>query len=206
MGANPADTQREITRLRGDINAALDEVERRIRGGFRGVAAAEARITTARTSEDVVTRARENPTLLGVGGVVAAGAVTYGAYALVNGLRRRDTPKARLQRGTTQIREELAGRVMEGVERSRRQLERTLPQGILLKLEPERGGYMRISDARLESPKKRGQSTVLKKLVWALLLSLIMAVGSVLARRVADLLWRAMVREEPPSENSEAAT
>src|SRR4051812_27897293 len=187
MGANPADTQREITRLRGDMGAALDELERRVRGGLRGVASAEARITTARAGEDAVNAARDNPTLLGVAGVVAVGAVAYGAFALVNGLRQRNKPQNRLRRGVEQVRDELSERVTEGVERSRRQLERSLPQGILLKLEPEDGGYMRVSDARLEPPKKkRGQSTVIKKLVWALLLSIFMALGSVLARRVAD--------------------
>jgi hypothetical protein len=189
------------------MTAAIDEVERRVRGGLRGVAATEARISTVRASEDVVSRARENPTLLGVAGVVAVGAVAYGAYALINGLRQRNTPQSRLKRGVSQVREELSERVSEGVERSRRQLERSLPQGILLKLDPEDGGYVRVSDARLEPPKKkRGQSTVIKKLVWGVLLSIFMAVGSVLARRVADQVWQMMVHEEPPTEKSKVAS
>jgi hypothetical protein len=66
---------------------------------------------------------------------------------------------------------------------------------------------MRVSDARLEPPKKkRGQSKVIKKFVWAAFLSIFMAVGSVLARRVADSAWRAMVHEEPPTEKSKAAS
>ena len=82
-----------------------------------------------------------------------------------------------------------------------------MPSGVLLKLEPEDGGYMRVSEARLEPPKKkRGQSTVIKKLVWAVLLSVFMAVGSVAARRVADTVWRAMVHEEPPTEKSKSAS
>lgn len=207
MGANPADTQREITRLRGDMGAALDELERRVRGGLRGVASAEARITTARAGEDAVNAARDNPTLLGVAGVVAAGAVAYGAFALVNGMRQRGKPQNRLRRGVNSARGELSERVIEGVERSRRQLERSLPRGILLKLEPEDGGYVRLSDARLEPPKKkRGQSTVIKKLVWGVLLSLFMALGSVVARRVADSVWKAMVHEDPPTEKSKAAS
>jgi hypothetical protein len=207
MGANPADTQREITRLRGDMGAALDELERRVRGGLRGVASAEARITSARAGEDAVNAARENPTILGVAGVVAAGAVAYGAFALVNGLRQRNKPQNRLRRGVKGVRGELSERVSEGVQRSRRQLERSLPQGILLKLEPEDGGYVRLSDARLEPPKKkRGKSTVIKKLVWGVLLSLFMALGSVLARRVADNVWKAMTHEDPPTEKSKAAS
>ena len=208
MGATPEDTEREITHLRDDMTAALDEVEKRLRGGLRGVATTEARITGVRAGEDVVTRAKENPTLLGVAGVVLAGALVYGAYALINSRRESKKPQNRLKRGVEHVREELAERVTEGVETSRRQLERSLPRGVLLKLEPEDGGYVRVSDARLEPPpnKKRGQSTVIKKFVWAALLSIFMALGSVLARRVADTVWQAMVHEEPPTEKNKAAS
>ena len=63
---------------------------------------------------------------------------------------------------------------------------------------------MRVVDARLEPPanKKRGRSPVIKKFIWAALLSIFMALGSVLARRVADTVWRATVREEPPTSKS----
>ncbi len=207
MGATPQDTQREITRLRGDMTAAVEEVERRLRGGMRGVAASEARISGVRASEEAMARARDNPTLLGVAGVVAAGALAYGVYALINGRRESQKPQNRLKRGVSQLGAELSERVSEGVESSRRQIERALPQGILLKLEPEDGGYMRVSDARLEPPaKKRGQSVVIKKFVWAAFLSVFLAIGSVVARRVADTAWRAMVHEEPPSEKSKAAS
>ncbi len=208
MGETPADTEREINRLRGDMTAALEEVERRMRGGLRSVATAEARITSGRATEDAVERVRDNPTLLGVAGVVVAGAVAYGVFALINGRRQRNKPQNRLKRGVKHVRGELsetAERVAERLEQSRRQLERgLLPSGVLLKLEPEDGGYVRISDARLEPPpnKKRGQSTVIKKLVWAALLSIFMALGSVLARRVADSVWRATVHEEPPTTKS----
>ena len=207
MGATPEDTEREIVRLRGDMSAAVEEVERRLRGGMRGVATAEARISGARAGEEAMQRVRDNPTLLGVAGVVAAGAVAYGLYAVVNGLRERQKPQNRLKRGVSQVRAELSGRVSEGVESSRRQLERSLPHGILLKLEPDDGGYVRVSDARLEPPpKKRGQSKVIKKFVWAAFLSVFLAVGSVLARRIADTAWRAMVHEEPPTDKSKSAS
>jgi hypothetical protein len=211
MGETPADTEREITHLRGDMTAALGEVERRMRGGLRGIATSEARIGGARATEDVVNRARQNPTMLGVAGMVAAGVVVYGGYALVKGLRARKKPQNRLKREVEHVREELseqAERVGElVVESTRRELEKVLPRGVLLKLEPEEGGYVRVSEARLEPPKKkRGQSTVIKKLVWAALLSIFMALGSVVARRVADTVWRAMVHEEPPTEKSKAAS
>jgi hypothetical protein len=213
MGATPEDTEREIGHLRGDMSAAIEEVERRLRGGVRGVATTEVRISGVRAGQDAMARAKDNPTLLGVAGVVAVGAVAYGAYALINGMRERQKPQNRLKRGVSHVREELSERVQEGVETSRRQLERALPRGVLLKLEPEDGGYMRVSDARLEPSqeqldrsKKRGQSKVIKKFVWAAFLSIFMAVGSVLARRIADSAWRAMVHEEPPTEKSKAAT
>jgi hypothetical protein len=211
MGATPADTEREITRLRGDMTAAIEEVERRVRGGLRGVASAEARLTAVRAREDVTERARENPTLLGVAGVVAVGAVAYGAYALVNRLRERRKPQNRLKRGVQNVRDELSERVErlgEGVEDSRRQIESAWQRGLLLKLDPEDDGYVRISDARLEPLKKkatkRGQSTVIKKFVWAALLSVFMALGSVLAQRVAGRVWRAMVHEDPPTKRVES--
>ncbi len=100
---------------------------------------------------------------------------------------------------------ELSELVTEGVESSRRQLERALPHGILLKLEKEDGGYMRVSDARLELPaKRRGNSRVIKKFVWAGFLSVFLAVSSVVGRRLADTAWRAMVHEEPPTNNSKS--
>ena len=206
MGAKPEDTERQITQLRGDMSAALEEVERRLRGGLRGVARAEARISGVRAGQDVMAQARENPTALGIAGVVAAGAVAYGAYALVSGLRARNAPRNRLRRGVKQVRGEVSERV-SGAEGALRQLERSLVQSVLLKLEPEDGGYVRVSDARLEPPnKKRGQSKVIKRLIWAALLSIFMALASVLARRVADTVWRAMVHEEPPTEKSKVAS
>ncbi len=206
MGAKPEDTERQISQLRGDMEAALAEVERRLRGGLRGVAKAEARISGVRTGQDVMTQARENPTLVGIGGVVAAGAVAYGAFALVNGLRQRGKPQNRLKRGVKQVRGEVSERV-SSAEGAVRQLEQALLRSVLLKLEPEDGGYVRVSDARLDPPKKkRGQSKVIKRLIWAALLSIFMALGSVVARRVADTVWRAMVHEEPPTEKSKVAS
>jgi hypothetical protein len=181
------------------MTAALTEVERRMRGGMRGIATSEARISSGRATQELA----NNPTLLGVVGVVAAGAAVYAGYAVIRGLRERGKPQNRLKRGVEHVAEELSERLSEGVEGTRRELERALPRGVLLKLEPEDGGYVRVSDARLEpAQKKRGQSTVIKKLVWAALLSIFMALGSVLARRIADGVWRATVHEEPPTAKS----
>jgi len=205
MGTTAADTEHEIGQLRGDMTAALDELQRRLRGGLRGVASAEARITSVRAREDVIERARENPPLLGVAGVVAVGAVAYGSYALISKLRDRQKPQNRLRRGVEHVGHELSARV----EDSKRQIERARQRGLLLKLEPESGGYVRLSDARLEplgTNKKRERTRVIKKLVWAGLLSAFMALSSVLARRVADSVWRVTVHEEPPDTKSKTAS
>jgi hypothetical protein len=201
VGTTPADTEREITRLRGDMTAALEELERRLRGGVRGVASAEARITSGRAREEAIGRVRENASLAGVGAVVVAGAIAYGVYSVVAGQRERARPTNRLRRQAERVR----GEVGERVEASRQQLQRARDRGVLVKLEPASSGYMRLTDARLELLKpKRGQSTVIKKLVWAAMLSIFMALGSVIARRVAGQVWRATVREDPPTEKSKA--
>ena len=203
MGATTEDTQREIAALRGDMSAAIAEVERRVRGGVRGVASAEARVTSARTREELAAKARENPSILSVVGVVAAASVGYGVYALVSASRERSKPQNRLRRGVRRV----GGRVEKGVSESRQRLERARQRGLLLKLDPQDGGYVRVSDARLEPlDKKRGQATVIKKLVWAGLLSAFMALGSVVARRVAGSVWRAAVHEDPPTEKSKATS
>jgi hypothetical protein len=201
MGATPEDTEREIERLRGDMTAAVEEVERRLRGGLRGIATAEARVTSVRTRDEVLARASANPTLVGVAGMVAAGAVVYGVYALLSGMRERQKPQNRLRGRVKGVRQDLSQRAA----RVRGRV--PLPRGVLVKLEPEEEGYVRIADARLEpAKKKRGQELMIKKFVWAILLSIFMALGSVLARRVADSVWRAMIHEEPPTEKSKAAS
>ncbi len=204
MGTTPADTEREITHLRGDMTAALDEVERRLRGGLRGVAGAEARITSTRARDDITHRARQNPTLLGVAGVVVVGAIGYGVYSVLKARQQRTTPQNRIRRRVKDVREEFRGRVEEGVEASRRRLERAKPSSLLVKLEPADAGLMRLTEAHLEGPvkKSKGRQDVIKKLVWAGLLSVFMAVGSVLARRVAGGVWHATVHEEPPTQKS----
>jgi len=207
MGSSAADTEREITRLRGDMTAALAEAQRRLTGGVRGLASAEARITTGRARDDVALQARKNPTLVGVGGMVVAGAIGFGIYVAVARVRERRKPQSRLKRQVEHVRQELgerAGEVGERVEVSRRQLERAAQRNLLIKLDPQDGGYMRVVDARIEPQKGKGRRELIKKLVWAGFLSVFMAVGTVLARRVAGTVWKAALHEDPPTEKSKA--
>jgi hypothetical protein len=207
MASTPADTEREIDQLRGDMTAALDEVERRLRGGVRGIAGTEARITSGRARQDMAQRAKQNPTLLGVVGVVMVGAVGYGIYTALKSRQESKLPQNKLKRRVENVRHELRGRVEEKVEASRKRLERAKQSSFLVKLDPEDGGYMRIVDARLETPldKNKERQDVIKKLVWAGVLSVFMAVGSVLARRVAGSVWKVTVREDPPTEKNKAS-
>jgi len=199
MASTSADTHLEINHLRGDMNAALDEMQRRFRGGLRTVASTEARVTSDRTRHDLTLRAKRNPAVVAGVGLVVVGAVGFAAYRTIAGIRERQKPQYRLLRGVDMARAGLFGRVTEVGDLSRRQLEQHQRQ-LLLKLDRDHAGYMRVSDARLEAvpSKSKERSDVIKKLVWAGLLSVIMAASSVLARRVAGRVWQATVREEPP--------
>ena len=202
MNPKPEDTQREIARLRGDMTSTVDELEQRVRGGVPGVLGADARVSGARAGQQAAEQLRENTGLVGVGGVVAAAAVTYGAYAAFRSWRNSRKPQNRLKGKVRGVREEIEERVGEGRDRLRELRQR----GVLLKMEPEGGGYMRVTDARLDAlnPKKGDRTAVLKKLLWAVFLSIFMALGSVLARRAAGGLWRATLREDPPTEQPKA--
>lgn len=203
MGETAADTQREIGQLRTDMNAALDELEMRLRGGIRGVASVETRITRLRVRDELARRARENSTLLGVAMAAAGGAAAYAACELVAGLRERQKPQRQMERRLSQLRVSLNDRVLN----VKRDAERARQRGLLLKLEPRRGGYVRVSDARpaVMPRSRREQTAMIKKLLWAGLVSVLMAVGSAVARRVADRVWRAALHEAPPEQAGEVA-
>ncbi|HET6319165.1 MAG TPA: hypothetical protein VFG86_22145 [Chloroflexota bacterium] len=185
--------------------AALDEVERRFRGGLRGIASAEARITSTRARDDLARKARQNARLVGAAGAVVFGVIGYAAYSAIKARQEANKPQNRLRQRFLGARNELEGRVRPRVEESRRQLERARQRSLLLKLEPESGGYVRLIDARLERPadKNKERVEVIKKLVWALVLSVFMALGSVFARRAAGAVWKASVSEEPPTQRNQ---
>lgn len=215
MGATPADTQREITSLRTDLSAAVEELQRRMGGGPKGIARSGGRrpATAARAgapaegptlserAAEVAERAREHSAALSVGGLLALGVVGYGLFALYQAWRERRTPRSRLKQRVQRTREDL-GSLLDD---SRRRVRETRKRGLLLKVEdgPRGGsGYMRVTGARLDPPKteKGSRISVLKNLLWAAMLSVFMAVSSVVARRLAGSVWRTTIREVPPTE------
>jgi len=203
MGETAADTQREIGQLRGDMDAALDEVERRVRGGVRGVASAETRVTSSRAREHLVRRANEHQGILNTAIVSVGAAAAFTACAAIAALRERQKPQSRLQRGLHELHAGVSGRARAARENAQYARQR----GLLLKLETDRGGYSRISDVRLGvmPARTRNQTAMLKKLFWTGLVSVLVAVGSVLARRLAGSVWKATVHEAPPDSSTAAA-
>jgi len=203
MGETAADTQREIGQLRGDMDAALDEVERRVRGGVRGVASAETRVTSGRAREQLLRRVSEHQRILNAAIAGVGGAAAFSACAAVAALRERQKPQHRLQRRLHQLGTAVGMRAGD----ARQQAQYARERGLLLKLDKENGGYSRISDVRLGGmpAKTRDQSAMLKKLFWTGLVSVLVAVGSVVARRLASSVWEATVHEAPPESSSKAA-
>jgi hypothetical protein len=212
MAETTTDTQREIGELRTDTSAALEELLRRFRGGFSGIAGAEARVAGVRAGEGVAERAeelvkslRDNPPYLAASGTVAVGVLGYAAYSLVQRWRENRKPQSRLRRRMTDVSRELRslwGVSLRQVGAARRQLGDRQQRDLLLKIQPEQGGYLRVTDAKMDLPmtKARWRKAVVKNLIWAGWLSLFTAVAGVMARRVAAGVWRATLREEPPPE------
>ena len=210
MGATPADTQREITRLRGDMNAALDEVERRVaRRRARRRERRSAHLERPRPAKTLVARARDNPTLLGVARRRRRRRHRLRRLTpLINGLRERNKPQNRLKRGVQQVREELSER--SATELSRRQSRaparaRADRRGVLLKLEPEDGGYVRVSDARLEplankekGPSRRDQEVHLGSVAVG-----VHGRGQRPGAARGRSVWRATVHEDPPTDQEQ---
>jgi hypothetical protein len=210
MGASAERTEHEIGRLREDMNASLREMQRRLQGGVSGIMGPNLRArrrelagSVEAQARSVQGQARQNPGPLAVAGVVAAAAVGYGVVWAVGRWRESRRPVRRLRRGAAGIRGTLQQRVAESLQH----LDQLRRGGVLLKVEEDKGGYLRVTDARLgpEPPKKPAKETttdVVKRLVWALVLSISMALGSVFARRIATLVWESTVKEQPPDKNA----
>ncbi len=195
MGATAENTQREIGGLRDDMTATIDEIERRLRGGVKSVTAMDARVKGRRTGEDaaeaVTVAVTDNQSLVAVGGAVAATAAGYATFAALDGWRASQDPATRLRHGVGGVRGAVGTR-----------LEDLRKGGVLLKLDPEKQGYVRVTDARLgtASIPRKDNLVVVKKLVWALMMAVFTALGSVVAKRGAAAVWQASTHEDPPDQ------
>jgi hypothetical protein len=196
MGSPADNTQAEIGRLREDMAAAVLEIQRRFQRGLPSAVTNEVRLMSGELRTGFSSRLHQNANLVGFAGTVAVCAIGYGAVSAIGRRRANQTP-AVAPRAALSLAENLPG--LRGLEQLRR-------GGVLLKLDQDKGGYVRVTDARLapEPPPvatKEAGSHVVKRLGWALLLTVFMAAGSVLARRLAGMAWRAAVQEEPPGKS-----
>lgn len=200
MGAGSEDTQREIGTLRSDMSAALAELRGRVGSGPARLAAADARVSAQRSVQQV----RENPSALLAGGALVMGLAGFTAYAAVNRWRESRKPQNRVRARAHDLRSD----VEDWLGQSRERVDRARHEDLLVKLQPEHGGYVRVADARLGSAGSRQRKTndVVKKLIWAVLLSLFTAVASVVARRAAAQVWQSTVGEKPPTEEKDKQT
>jgi hypothetical protein len=205
MGAKPEDTEREIGHLRQDADSAVTELLKRFGGGASGLAGGELRASSAQAAQQLRQSAASNPSVLGVAGAVAVGVVGFLAYRAYDGWRESRKPQNRLKTRVEDVRDELEERVGQTRDRLRKMGRRDL----YLKTEPDKTGYLRVTDVRVDSPGAEAQKerlTVLKKLLWAGMLSVFMAVSSVLARRAAGALWQASVGELPPPQKTKSSS
>lgn len=205
MGSDVEDSGRRISALRGDVSDAIAELQDRIRGSASPGDLAGARGAGAQAGQQLGGRVREKPQLAAVAGMVAVGAAGYGLYALADRWRESRLPQNRLKRRVGGVRTGVESGVRSRVTESRRRVEKAKKTarnaGLLLKLDPQGKGYVRVTDAKLDIPnRKKDASNVLKKLIWAVFLSALTAGASVLAKRLAGQLWQSTMHEEPPDQ------
>lgn len=211
MGSEAADTQREIGALRSDMDAALAELKRRFAGGTSSVTATEARIAGTRASEDVkrqvqvkVGQVRQDPAAMSLLGTAVAAAVGYAVYEVVERWQERRRPENRLKRRARNVRHELEEQLEQRLKEPRQVARRVRERGVKLTFGGPDADQFRLTDREGkpldEEPSERTRKDMLKNLLWGLTLALFMAAGSVVARRVAGAVWKATLREDPPTE------
>lgn len=206
MGATAADTQREIAHLRADMTRTLDELQQRLRGGLPGIVGGEARAAGHRTQAqvsdaagDLTERVKENPAVASLVSTFAIAAAGYAVYSALEAWRDSRRPKARLKHRV----EDLRGELEDRWDSIRQIAGRAGKRGVVVVVGGNSKDALRVLD-REGKPLNDGEGTkrsdVLKNLLWAGLLAASMALASVLARRGAGALWKATLREAPPTE------
>lgn len=171
MGATAADTQREIDQIRKDITSAVVELRKRVRRG-----------TDVQTQ---TRRAKDNPAALAGVGLLAVGAGGVVAARAVAEARRRRRPEERLKRTVRGAAEELG----ERFERARE----ALPFEVRLAGDDDDRG--RSIEA------ERSEPNMIKRMLWTGLVAAMMAGAGLLARRMSAAVWKAAMKEEPPTAN-----
>jgi hypothetical protein len=179
------ETKRQIEGLRNEVTEILNELQRRGRrtlsvGAMQQAATGQVRRTVQR-----------NPAALALLGLSAL----LGVGALVVRARRRareaQRPAAVLRRRAREAAEDLS----DYWERARA----SMPVDVRFRAggrrgardEEDDGGELRIQ------PK---EPSMLKKLMWMGLTSAMMALGGLLARRMAAAIWTRAMRETPPTD------
>jgi hypothetical protein len=206
VGQTAQDTQREVTALRADLSSVVDELMRRTSGGPTSIATTDAKVRGAQLGQDVRTRvervSRKRPEAIVVGVGAASMAI---AYSIASAIQRRNRPEEKLKRGVAQARERAESQIEDLAEQAREvasRIRETGKRGVLLKVESEKSGELRVKKARLDVPssKEGAGNELLKKLLWAGVLSLFLAVAGVTARRAAGAVWKMTLNEDPPTE------
>jgi len=171
VGATSADTQREIEEIRFDISSAADELERR-----------------ALRLVDVQAHARwlqENPAALAGVGLVVVGVCGVLAFRAVSSARKRRRPDERLKRTVLGAAEELG----ERLERARE----------AIPLDVHIGSHDHEDDPGRGPDREGSNAGMVKKMLWAALAASMMAAAGLVARRLSAVVWKAAMKEEPPT-------
>ena len=175
MGATAADTQREIDEIRKDISSAAEELVKRA-----------GRVTDL----GAYTRsAKDNPAALAVAGLVVVGVGGLVTYRAVAERRRQQRPQERLKRTVRSAAEELG----ERFERARG----ALPFDVRVGSRDDDDDDDRGSTLEVEG----SEPSMIKRVLWAALVASVMAGAGLLARRVSAAVWKAAMKEDPPTAN-----
>jgi hypothetical protein len=150
MAQTAEDTQREVEAIRGDASAAVAELQSRLRGGPTALLGARDRSVNRvrsepRPVEGVLRVVRESTVAMGVLAAMALGALGFVLYFGLEQRRARRKPYNRLLRRARATRERVAERAIG----ARHELDKWRARGILVKVEQEGGGHLRMTHVRL---------------------------------------------------------
>lgn len=214
MGKEPDDIAREIKDLREETNMIVDELARRASPGYvAGTVAGSVSHRAGEVASTVTARAedvagtvryrantmaddlghampepvRRNPSV--VGGALLGLLASLGAYVFVNATqtRRRSMPET-----AALLAETSADRARDSALDARDALYQ-LGTRVLRKADEVNKGR-----GNIEVAVQRREPSMMKRLVWVGLVSVMGALSAMLFQRLSAQLWRSAVHEEPP--------